>query len=151
LLGPGLVAMSLDRDIRIIDMEKFMATWSPRNNFISDERGLVKADRWEIFKYCYDVLSENTNFHQASEQLLQQILQHFWSLNSGSQFTIVESIYDGESQSGTEESLKYCDESDFDYIRDHGGCNHGRGCEATGWKISLYSPQEYCFIFFVSS
>ena len=69
----------------------------------------------------YDVLSENTNFHQASEQLLQQILQHFWSLNSGSQFTIVESIYDGESQSGTEESLKYCDESDFDFIRDHGG------------------------------
>ena len=52
---------------------------------------------------------------------MQQILQHFWSLNSGSQFTIVESIYDGESQSGTEESLKYCDESDFDSIRDHGG------------------------------
>ena len=69
----------------------------------------------------YDVLSENTNFHQASEQLLQQILQHFWSLNSGSQFTIVESIYDGERQSCTEESLKYCDESDFDSIRDHGG------------------------------
>ncbi|CAB4021361.1 Hypothetical predicted protein, partial [Paramuricea clavata] len=69
----------------------------------------------------YDVLSENTNFHQASEQLLQQILQHFWSLNSGMAFTIVESIYDGESQSGTGESLKYCDESDFDSIRDHGG------------------------------
>jgi hypothetical protein len=71
----------------------------------------------------YDVLSENTNFHQASGQLLQQILQHFWSLNSGSQFTSVESIYDeGESQSGTEESLKYCDEeSDFDSIPDHGG------------------------------
>jgi hypothetical protein len=45
--------MSLDRDIRIIDMEKFMATWSPRNNFISDERGLVKADRREIFKREY--------------------------------------------------------------------------------------------------
>ena len=35
----------------------------------------------------------------------------------------MESIYDeGESQSGTEESLKYCDEeSDFDSIPDHGG------------------------------
>jgi hypothetical protein len=45
--------MSLDRDIRIIDMEKFMATWSPLNNFISDERGLVKADRRELFKREY--------------------------------------------------------------------------------------------------
>ena len=52
----------------------------------------------------YDVFSKNVNFHQASEQLLQQILQHFWSLNSGSQFTGVQNIYDGrESQNGTEE------------------------------------------------
>ncbi len=40
------------------------------------------------------LLSKNTNFHQASGLLLQQILQHFWSLNFGSQFTSVESIYD---------------------------------------------------------
>ena len=70
----------------------------------------------------YDVLSKNTNFHQASGLLFHQILQHFWSLNFGSQFTSVESVYDeGESQSGGEESLKYCDESEFDSIRDHGG------------------------------
>ena len=68
----------------------------------------------------YDVFSKNAHFHQASEQL-QQILQHFWSLNSGSQFTSVQNIYDGETQSGSEEPQKYCDESDLDSIRDHGG------------------------------
>ena len=40
----------------------------------------------------YDVFSKIAHFHQASEQLLQQILQHFWSLNSGSQFTSVQNI-----------------------------------------------------------
>ena len=69
----------------------------------------------------YDVFSKNAHFHQASEQLLQQILQHFWSLNSGSQFTSVQNIYDGETQSGSEELQKYCDESELDSIRDHGG------------------------------
>ena len=42
-LGPGLVEMSLDRNIRIIEMEKFMAIRNPRSNFVLDKRGLVEV------------------------------------------------------------------------------------------------------------
>ena len=42
-LGPGLVEMSLDRNIRIIEMEKFMAIRNPRINFVLDKRGLVEV------------------------------------------------------------------------------------------------------------
>ena len=69
--------------------------------------------------------SARTRTFMKHQQLLQQIFQHFWSLNSENQFTTAVNMNDAEgSQTGTkmiEESLKYCDKSDFDSIRDHGG------------------------------
>ena len=52
--------------------------------------------------------------HEASDNLLQQVLQHFWSSYSGSHINTVE---EGQST----EYPATCDESEFDNIRDHAG------------------------------
>ena len=52
--------------------------------------------------------------HEASDNLLQQVLQHFWSSHSGSHINTVE---EGQST----EYPATCDESEFDNIRDHAG------------------------------
>ena len=65
---------------------------------------------WEKFVFGKFVLD-----HEASDNLLQQALQHFWSFHNGSRITTVQ-----EGQSTINDPAT-CDESDFDSIRDHAG------------------------------
>ena len=68
------------------------------------------AIKWSWEKLFTNTASQSSEYNQASEQLLQQILQYFWSSSSNSCIT-VESTEDPAA----------CDESDFDNIKDHAG------------------------------
>ena len=61
--------------------------------------------------------SQSSEYNQASEQLLQQVLQYFWSSSNNSCITVESPEEEGEST----EDPAACDESDFDNIKDHAG------------------------------
>ena len=71
---------------------------------------LAIRQSWE--KFVFDDSSDHD--HEASDNLLQQLLQHFWSSHSDSRINTVEG---GQSAKDPATS----DESDFDSIRDHAG------------------------------
>ena len=75
------------------------------------------AIKWSWEKLFTNTASQSSEYNQASEQLLQQILQYFWSSSSNSCITVESPEEEGEST----EDPAACDESDFDNIKDHAG------------------------------
>ena len=76
---------------------------------------------WKKFVFGEFVLD-----HEASDNLLQQVLQHFWSFQSGSRITSVEDQSTINDPAITLSAGPFidpptCDESNFDSIRDYAG------------------------------
>ncbi|CAB3981183.1 Hypothetical predicted protein [Paramuricea clavata] len=76
------------------------------------------AIKWSWERLFTNTASQSSEYNQASEQLLQQILQYFWSSSSNSCITVESPEEEGEEST---EDPAACDESDFDNIKDHAG------------------------------
>ena len=69
-------------------------------------------------KFVFDTANVTCEHREASDKLLQQVLQHFWSSNYGrTRSTNTVTVEEGQFVKGP----AVCDESEFDTIRDHAG------------------------------